>query len=276
MNKNKLHKEINRILDPQTAVKGIKDFCDRNLNQVGKSLRVNDNKGEGVLFVGGRKLITTDNCQLPSALVNLKNLKNEVGLSYAIFNARQKPMGAYQIISWESPLVRHTSRVPGNLAVKCDLVAYDAKSKQLVAVEVKLDPENDDTNIQHGLLQSMAYAHLLQHSLKTDRSGLRHQVQRCLRKWCCEKQANLPEVRTVACALAAPKEYFRASLKTHGEKLWISKAIKTKDAHFSKFWVLEFDCIKSEGESRGSKCIPQTNCKVRLFSDVNELAKFCL
>lgn len=182
MKKKKLHAEINRILDPQTDWKGIREFCDQNIEQLGDSLRINDANDEGVLYVGGRRLIRSDSDKLPSASVALKNLKNEEGLSYALFNGRQKPVGPYQIISWESPLLRPNKTVSGIPTVKCDLVAYDAKNKQLVAVEVKLNPESDDTNIQHGLLQSMAYGYLLQHSLKTDRSGLRRQVQMCLEK----------------------------------------------------------------------------------------------
>lgn len=275
----KLHTEINRLLHPQTAWENLRDFCDQNVEKLGDSLRINDAKNEGVLYVRGRKLIRRDGDLLPSTSVAPETLQNEEGLSYAIFNGRHQPLGSYQLVSWEAQLLRPVRRVAGFLKVKCDLVAYDAIAKQLVAVEVKLNPESDDTSLQHGLLQSMAYGHLLRHSWETNRSGLERQLQTCLRAWCGKEQDELPEIESVVCALAAPKQYFKESSELYGgQSRWFSRAINIKDAHFSKFWVLECGDITGVevADRRGNpQLIPQTACKAKFFTNVNTLAEYC-
>ena len=276
--KTELHKEINRILDPRTAVIGIKEWSDQAIEQLGNVLRINDTDGEGVLYVGNRRLIKVNGHKLPSAQIDLKNLTHEEGLSYALFNGREKLVRrSHQIISWEAQLLRRTRKVSGIPAVECDLVAYNANKQQLVAVEVKLNPESDETNIKHGLLQSMAYGYLLRHSWKTDLAGLRMQIQKCLTKWCDQETKQLPKVKSVACALAAPKDYFQKSLMHNRDTIeWLNKAIKAKGAPFAHFWVLEHDDIKFTKKAESSKCLPQMNYKVRFFSDARSLAKYCL
>ncbi len=270
-----LHKEINRVLAPQTAWKNLKKSCDQNIQALGENHRIHDKNGEGVLWRNQPNRISPDG-SLPCATVDKSNLTNEEGLSYALFNSREKKLGPYQIISYESPLLRRKKKQTEILNVKCDLVAYHEKKKQLVAVEVKLNPGSKDTSLQHGILQSMLYGYLLQHSLATAPHRLSRQVQVCLNEWCLQGIKNEPEINSVAYALAAPKAYFQESLRMHGELAeWTQKAIRIKDTQFSKFWVLEYDKIKPGKNCNRSRCIPQADFKVSFFSNVKKLAEFC-
>jgi hypothetical protein len=283
-----IHDEINRVLHPLYAWGGIQGFCDWNVTKLGDNLRISDDAGEGVLFINRtNNLFRTENYRLQCAAVHQRNITREVGLSYALSNGRENPVGPYQIISWEAPLLRRIRTDNDILDVKCDLVAYDATAEQLVAVEVKLNSGNDDTKIQHGLLQSMSYGYLLQHSLNANSSGLRRQVQMCLDQWCGIELDELPTIKSVACALAAPKQYFRDSLTLDGnlnhEKIdWLQRAIDIDNSGFSKFWVIdgeyEIKTAVEVGDTLGANYrLPQiVDCRISFFDNVNQLAMYCL
>jgi len=238
---------------------------------MGQSLRINDGKGEGVLFVNrGKPTLVRFVDSLPQASVHRRNLENEVGLSYALFNARCTPIDHYQLISWEAPLLRPTKGLSEILKVKCDLIAYNAKHKKLVAVEVKLNPENDATTIQHGLLQAMTYGRILQHCLEKDRPALEQQVKKCLSEW-CRQEVQAATIKKVAYALAAPKEYFVQSSGMYG---WVEKAVRIRDVHFDGFWVLNYGSVVASRKSSDSRCIPTVDCDVSRVSGVKDLPGF--
>lgn len=209
------------------------------------------------------------------AAVDNQNVDTEVGLSYAIFNARRRPIGGYQIISWEAPLLRRVTKLSGVFNAKCDLIAYHAKKGQLVAVEVKLRPEHDATNIQHGILQAMAYGYMLQRCLDINQCLLQQQVQRCLKEL-CHQEVQTPKVESVAYALAAPKGYFRESLNMHGKAGgWIRKAAGIKTVSFAGFWVLGNDKVVPRRSARAGTCCPTIECDIKRIATIGELGKWC-
>ncbi len=274
-----LDREIARGLDWE----GQKDLCDDNIKTLGDRWRINDDRGEGVLFAK-RALVDSDD-GLPQATVARSNLENEVGLSYALFNARDEisvsPNG-YRIISWEAPLLRPTARGLGVPTVRCDLIAYNAQEKRLVAVEVKLNPENEATEIQHGFRQAMEYGHILQQCLITDERGLKQQVDNCLRRW-CKQVDQCPEVKEIAYALAAPKKYFSDSLRMYKEqgKECLRGEIDINPQDFDAFWVL--DCRKVQAtevdevdEADGdSRVIPTVDCNIKRLGTLKDLENHC-
>ncbi len=275
MSKSNLHDEIDRVLAPETAWKSVKKFCDDNFDDIGHNSRINDKEGEGVLFVGSRRLVATKHDALPQATVNKRNLNREVGLSYAIFNGRSNQLNGYQIIAIEAPLLRRKKNLREILAVKCDLIAYKRETGQLVGVEVKLKPENDATNIQHGLLQAMAYGQILQHCFNADCDGLERQIRKCLSDWCCQPNSNA-KVNSVAFAIAAPKDYFSESLAMHGKAAdWIHKALKATKVPFAGFWVLDKCVVESIHTNDANKVIPTTDCKVTIAPTVKKLRDSC-
>ena len=272
-----LHEKINEIIDndlaPQDALNSIRDFCDEHINNLGERLRINDIQGEGILYVGDRNMLVVDG--LPSASVDRRNLDNEEGLSYALFNGRQNPVGDYQIISYESQLLRRTNReADGILTVKCDLVAYNAIQNNTIAVEVKLDPRSRDTNLQHGMLQSMAYGYLLQHSFNINTIGFGQQVRMCLNNWCGQNDNNDLNINSVHYALAAPKQYFQESLERYQDRTeWFRELIEIDAIQFSGFWVLEYDGIRSDTEDENHRCIPTADYQVTLLSNLEDLSQ---
>lgn len=272
--KSKLHDKIHRVLAPKTAWEGVKGFCDESINKLGDNIRINDEHDDGVLFVRSTGLVASED-GWARATVSKDNLTNEEGLSYAVFNGRQKPIGTYQIIAREAPLLRPTKTLRGVPRVKCDLIAYSRRKSQLVGVEVKQDPQNDATNIQHGLLQAMAYGYILQHCFNADRDGLQRQVRKCLSDWCCQPNSNA-KVNSVAYALAAPKAYFSESLAMHGKAAdWIHKALKATKLPFAGFWVLEKCRVESIETNDPNKVIPITNCTIRIARNVKTLYESC-
>lgn len=280
---NQLHSTIKYALSPQAAWDNVREkFCDKNIDILFRhnNLRVNDIQGEGVLFKS-RNLTRFEQTEGLCASIDRTNLSREIGLSYALFNGRKKKINDYQLISWESPFLRKLTErdVENSDTVSCDLVAYNAKEKTLVAVEVKINPDSEDTHLEHGLFQSMTYGHILHYIFKTAKDGLRKQAKICLERWCEQNCGNTPEINSVGYALAAPLDYFCTSLKLLGQRSkWINEATNLGDARFSGFWVLnntKITELDSEPNVKNLRCFPHMECDVEICPDVQKLIAYC-
>lgn len=283
----KLHSIIKHALtlSPQAGCEHVRsEFIKKNIDILiqDENFRVHDDRGEGVLYKS-RELTRFEKTERLCASVDRKNLDREVGLSYALFNGRKKQMNDDQLISYESPFLRKCTRnkSPEADSVSCDLVAYNATEKTLVAVEVKINPDNEDTLLDHGFLQSLTYGHILHHILKTDKDGLQKQVKTCMEMWCEQKCENTPEIESVGFVLAAPLDYFCRSLELlQLRSWWINEATCLDDARFLGFWVLEEPKSTEIGSKRERKngniySFPLTECNVRICSNVQELIAYC-
>ena len=267
-------REGNGNRQPEEEWKRISDLCNERIQDLGSRWRIHDQGGQGVLFAtGGRRLIGDP---LPQALVDEENLQREVGLSYALFNARSRlelPDNC-RFISWEAPLLRSTENIPRAPRVRCDLIAYDADAKTLVAVEVKFDPNQEDTNIQSGLLQAIEYGYILDCARRSHGFALEQQVQQCLNVWCGEED---PErtIEKITYTLAAPEEYFRhgfqAPVQATAISDWIEKLIKCPNISFDGFWVIDSANVEPGMQVDDLGYVPIIDCKVRRVHNAKDL-----
>lgn len=237
---------------------------------LGDNWRVHDNNGEGVLFVGDRVLHPIEGNPLPAAATAPRNLAREVGLSYALFNHRHQALGEYRVVSYESPLLRPVHDGAG-LKLSCDLVAYGPEN-QLVAVEVKVRPENAATRIEHGILQAIAYGYALKGCLHNHGEQLQQQVATCLQHWLEEEGAQAP-VNGIAFAVAAPAEYFRASLQVI-QKEWLRQTINQADQAglpFAGFWALGNGQVEGAPVGDNGRVCPIVEGDVQICPTVDAL-----
>lgn len=258
-----LHEAIDRaIFDSESPWEPIQQLCIGKIAERQDRWLVSGEDGNGVLYVskrGGPDF---------RARVDKNTLRNEEGLSYALFNSRNAihPYG-YSIISYEAFLLRPKQ------TVKCDLVAYSEDASSLLAVEVKQIPDSSATRIEHGLLQAMCYGYILKCCNAKDSQSLGRQIGICLEKW-CSRENGVRQVSDVAYVLAAPKEYFTRSLRI-ASKEWIQGVIDNSRVRFEGFWVIDGE-VQGEPTNGSSKVIPTIDeCNVTRAEDVKTLSELC-
>ena len=258
----RLHQAIDQAIAREEPCESLGTFCNNAVNGLGNAWCVNREDNEGVLFSRNRG-------EGPEfqASVNEETLLNEEGLSYALFNGRLGPRNDRQIISYEAFLLRPKR------TVKCDLVAYHSEESRLVAVEVKLNPFNNATEIKHGILQAIAYGKILQRCHNDHHGQLAEQVGICLNQWCGQEGGPQP-IDKVAFALAAPRGYFVDSLHMLDPK-WMNDVIAAAGVAFDGFWVLNKMMLNAYPADDGEGVVPTIEYEPEIAADVEKLVETC-
>jgi hypothetical protein len=186
-----------------------------------------------------------------------KNLNREVGFERALFNLGSIEYNKHKenishhlnILSYESPLVR---KKKGNLNVqignpfaRCDLIGVTLNN--LLALEIKTNPYNQNTNLPFALIESLFYGYILSyHANGKNRSEVLAEVNFCKSEY-RKNSAEISKNFDVLYSIGAPKKYFESYKNNKNRKrnyfsrLWLSEArnievaiVKLKD-HFPDF-----------------------------------------
>jgi|GEM_PF-4389895 hypothetical protein len=178
--------------------------------------RLHDPVRGGILWTEGR---TYDQ----PALVGCRS-KTEVTLTRAIFNSRPlrvatkttKTPQKLILVSYEANLLRIVGGTSGDRArvVSCDLVGTIG-GRKLVPIEVKCRP-NDDTNLDHALLEGLAYGLVLAEAVKSrvhrEKKELEEHLLIARHRFGAQGSGQLVKPSQVEFAVAAPAYYYKKQL----------------------------------------------------------------
>lgn len=221
----------NKILSAvSNEIIDLKNLMEKRLNdlQNADNLRVYDQDG-GILRgpIRSRKRFKLKHkllCHERFMTKGSGKTSSEVPYMRALFNDRV--MDGYDIIAYETPLLRKKRERKDGRALSCDLLGF--KNKELCCIEVKIVPDNAATNLPYALLEGFSYAACLDWLIRNHSHEINQELSLCCNSFGFPIPSTVVDKATFA--IAAPKiDYFKAyaikKFKNHSLE-WFKRRIK--------------------------------------------------